>query len=142
MSDGADLFVDNAKPSEPFIFVRAGPKCCITLPEPANFSIRAPIVEIGFHCFREICGQDVGLGAYFRLGALCVLFHRPEKFVERIREKLYSLICELIGDLLHRDAGLCQVIHGSLGTVRHLRSDFFAACHDRGTRPRWQVESC
>ena len=51
------LLFDDVQPTEPLVFVTAGPEGCVTRPQPLDFAICLPIIERSFNSLRQVGRQ-------------------------------------------------------------------------------------
>ena len=122
-----DLFFGNVQPAQPVGLIVAGPQRRVALPKALHLVARLPIADGGLHRRGEGFGQRSFQAAQAVFPLACVLFlDRGQQFVECIGKQLHSIIRQLGGHFLDRDAGLARLsitfCAPATSSVRLLRS--------------------
>ena len=122
-----DQLFRRAQPPQPARFVRSGPQGRVPRPEPPHSVFGLPLLGHGAELGQKIDGEAVALpvdpGHIDRPAAAV---HGGEQLVERLDELPHAVLEELVGHLLHRDAGAGEGLHrvgGGLDVLLEARTD-------------------
>ena len=122
-----ELLFRRAQPPQPARFVRSRPQRRVPCPEPPHTILGLPLLDRGAELGQKIDGKAVALPVDpGRIDRPAAAVHGGEQLVERLDELPHAVLEELVGHLLHRDAGAGEGLHrvgGGLDVLLEARTD-------------------
>src|SRR5215472_4672577 len=108
------LIFSDVFPSQPLVFIVAGPERSIALPQAGDLVVVLPIFQRGIDSLFDGGGEVAILALNFWLGLGRLRFlelDRRKQLGKRIIKKLYAVFQKFFRDLKHGNAGSCEIRH-------------------------------